>query len=93
MKTRYDTKTGALLLMTVLVSACAPTTPRWDSSFGNSVRASIASQVINPASAGNTNPVNGIDGSAALGAHQQYSRSYAKPAGSAPPMAVDSGAR
>jgi type IV pilus biogenesis protein CpaD/CtpE len=67
--------TAALAL---LLSACAATTPQNDARFGQSVRATLASQVADPAAVRNATPVNGIDGRAALGALQRYEKSFGK---------------
>lgn len=66
-------------LLALLLSACAPTTPHWDARFGESVRATMASQVADPAAVRNANPVDGIDGRAARAAHERYERSFARP--------------
>ena len=62
----------SLLALAATLTACAETTPRWDSSFGNSVRSTFAAQVINPAAVRNTNPAGGIDGRAAMTAQKKY---------------------
>lgn len=62
----------SLLALAATLTACAETTPRWDSTFGNSVRGAFAAQVINPAAARNNNPVGGIDGRAAMTAQKKY---------------------
>ena len=62
----------SLLALAATLTACAETTPRWDSSFGNSVRSTFAAQVINPAAMRNTNPAGGIDGRAAMTAQKKY---------------------
>lgn len=62
----------SLLALAAGVTACAETTPRWDSTFGNSVRSTFAAQVISPAAVRNTNPVDGIDGPAAMAAQKKY---------------------
>jgi type IV pilus biogenesis protein CpaD/CtpE len=67
--------TAALAL---LLPACAATTPHNDAHFGQSVRATLASQVADPAAVRNATPVNGIDGNAALGALQRYEKSFGK---------------
>lgn len=63
------------VLLALLLSGCA-TSPRWDAQFGDSVRATLAQQVANPAAADNPNPVSGIDGRAARGAQERYERSF-----------------
>lgn len=62
----------SLLALAATLAACAQTTPRWDSTFGDSVRSTFAAQVINPAAVRNANPVAGIDGRAALTTQQKY---------------------
>ena len=62
-----------------LLSACAATTPQNDARFGQSVRATLASQVADPAAVRNATPVNGIDGRAARAALQRYEHSFGKP--------------
>jgi type IV pilus biogenesis protein CpaD/CtpE len=62
----------------LVLSACAATTPQNDARFGQSVRATLASQVADPAAVRNATPVNGIDGRAALGALQRYEKSFGK---------------
>lgn len=68
-----------LLAAACLLSACAPTTPRFDASFGKAVRAAVAQQTLNPAASGNANPVSGIDGKAAREAVDRYQKSFAQP--------------
>ena len=76
-----------LLALAATLAGCAETTPRWDSSFGNSVRSTFAAQVINPAAARNTNPAGGMDGQAAMTAHIKYeSGEGAKETSAAPTM-------
>jgi hypothetical protein len=69
-------------VLALLLSACS-TTPQADASFGQSVRATLLSQVANPAAARNDNPVTGQDGRAARAAQEQYEKSFGK-ADSAP---------
>lgn len=63
-----------------LLSACAPTTPQWDASFGNAVRTAIAQQTLHPDASGNPDPVSGIDGRAAREAIDRYQKSFRQPA-------------
>ncbi len=79
-------RAGAAMALAAALAGCAPTSPQWESSFGNSVRASVAAQVIDPAAARNPDPVSGIDNKAAAGIVQQYTQGYAKPAAAPPPM-------
>ncbi len=62
-----------------LLSACAPTTPQWDASFGNSVRAAVAAQTLNPEASKNPDPVSGMDGRAARDAIGRYQKSFKEP--------------
>lgn len=68
---------GASLACLAALSGCASTSPAFEQSFGQTLRVSLASQVIDPAASSNANPVNGVDSNAALGAQLQYARSYA----------------
>lgn len=72
--------------LALLLSACAATAPQSDARFGQSVRATLAAQVAQPAAVRNANPVSGVDGQAARAAQERYERSFAKPeAAAAPP--------
>ncbi len=85
------TLSGALLIAAAIsMSACAPTTPRWDASFGTSVRTSVASQVMHAEAVRNTNPVSGMDGKAAVEAHRSYVKSFAMPERAPAPMTAKS---
>jgi type IV pilus biogenesis protein CpaD/CtpE len=79
MNTRISSMT-ALLAALAALAGCAQSSPKFDASFGASVRATVAAQVADPAAAGNANPVSGIDGRAAAAAQQRYESSYARPA-------------
>lgn len=76
-------------LAAALLSACAQTTPRWDERFGESVRANLAVQVINPAAGANPNPAAGIDGKAARAAYERYVESFQKPEANAPRALIE----
>lgn len=69
---------GATLLAALSTSACS-STPHFDRHFGDSVRASMAAQVINPDAVRNADPVAGIDGRAAKGAQDRYELSVEPP--------------
>ena len=73
-------KLGAALLALATLSGCATSGWRADSSFGNSVRATTASQIIDPSAVRNTSTVAGIDGRAARAAQARYEASFAQPA-------------
>ena len=74
------------LPLVFLLNACVSTTPRLDSSFGNSVRAIVASQVIQPGAARNTSAPAGIDGRAAVAAQRHYLLSFGTPSRAEPAM-------
>ena len=63
------------LILAALLQGCS-TTPRFNEHFGDSVRANLAAQVIDPAAARNADPVAGIDGAAARASHERYQRSF-----------------
>ncbi len=63
----------------VLLTACVANTPEWDKRFGESVRAAIAQQTIDPKAGQNTDPVAGIDGKAANDAMGRYQSSFKEP--------------
>jgi type IV pilus biogenesis protein CpaD/CtpE len=68
-----------------LLAACAAPSPQADARFGQSVRATIASQVAQPAAVRNANPVDGIDGRAARAAQEHYERSFGQAQGGSVP--------
>jgi hypothetical protein len=84
MKTSMQTL--GLCALAAIVAGCAPVAPHWESSFGNAVRATVASQVADPAAARNANPVAGIDGRAAQAAQQHYEASFRTPSKQEPVM-------
>jgi hypothetical protein len=77
-------------VVVVLLHGCVAPAPRFEGSFGDSVRANLAAQVANPAAAANTNPASGIDGKAARAAQERYEKSFAQPEQSAPAL-INSG--
>lgn len=94
MDTRLRFSRSALLLaLAATVAACAETTPRWDSSFGNSVRASFAAQVAQPAAVRNADPVAGTDGHSARAAHREYERANSENTSAPAPMMDGDGAK
>ena len=70
---------AALLALLLAALQGCRTTPRFNDHFGESVRANLAAQVLDPAAAANARPVTGIDGVAARGAHERYQRSFSEP--------------
>ncbi|MFL6676372.1 MAG: hypothetical protein ACJ8LG_24165 [Massilia sp.] len=73
--------------MLALLAGCA-SSPRFEAGFGDSVRAAVAAQVANPAAVQNTNPVNGLEGSAARGAQERFEHSYKQPQELAAPVTI-----
>lgn len=68
------TATGAVLLL----GACAPTSPRVDSRFGESTRMLVAQQTLNP-DAGNRQVPESMDASAARESLERYRTSFREP--------------
>ena len=62
-----------------LLTSCAPTTPKFDSHFGQAVRLTFAQQILNPEAGFNPNPVIGIDGRAARESKGRYQNSFKEP--------------
>jgi hypothetical protein len=63
----------------LFLSSCAPTTPKFDSHFGQAVRLTFAQQIITPEAGLNPTPVIGIDGRAAREAMGRYQNSFKEP--------------
>lgn len=72
-----------LLLSLVILTGCAPITPRWDARFGDAVGIAKAQQTINPEASLNTEPVKGIDGQAGDAVFDNFRNSFRNPQ---PPM-------
>lgn len=87
----FTTMSAALLALAACASGCAPTSPQFERSFGNAVRASVAAQVADPAAVRNTNPVSGMDGPAARAAYQRYQESFSKPEPQVPMQDIGGG--
>lgn len=71
----------APLFMFLCLSACSSAgrmAP--DGVNGNTVRATLASQVLRPEAVRNADPVAGMDGAAAVQAQHKYEKSFSKPA-------------
>lgn len=81
---------AVVLLAASVLGGCA-SSPAIDATFGQSVRGSVAAQVYNPAAAANTSPVLGLDAHAALGAQQQYQKSFTEPPARAAAMVTNGG--
>ena len=66
------------IALPLLLAACAPTTPQWDSQFGQSVRLAQQQQTLDPKAGGDA-PVNGIEGSTARESITRYRNSFKEP--------------
>lgn len=71
--------TLACSLAVLGLSGCVATSPQLDARFGDATRALTAQQVISPEASLNPSPVSGVDGKAASGAMQQYTKSFTEP--------------
>ena len=76
--TRLVSVSCAALLL-ALMGGCASRTPNLDAQFGKSVRLLNAQQTINPNAMANTDPVLGLDGTAALGGYGDYQKTFTTP--------------
>ncbi|MES2181453.1 MAG: pilus assembly protein [Pseudomonadota bacterium] len=59
-----------------LLTACAESTPYYNSKFGDAARETFNQQIANPEAVNNNNPVKGIDGRAAHDAVESYQKSF-----------------
>ena len=66
---------GAVLL---LVGSCAPSPVKLAPDFGHSVKSAIDSQMLDPESRANLDPVEGLDGTAAKTAIERYRATFEK---------------
>jgi hypothetical protein len=83
MQTKFPIRIAAPALLALLLAACA-TAPRTDERFGESVRATLASQIASPAAVRNSSAASGIDGRAARAGQERYEHSFAKTEAAAP---------
>jgi len=75
----------AALALAMQLAACAhSSTPQLDPRFGDAVRLAMTQQVRDPASAGNRQPADGLDGPSAHAVMQRYRASFVEPNGQAP---------
>lgn len=75
----------AALALALQLAACAHgSTPQLDQRFGDAVRLAMAQQLRYPASAGQRQPADGLDGASAHAVMQRYRASFAEPNGQAP---------
>jgi len=68
-----------MLCASVLAVAGCAQSPNLDRHFGETLNRINAQQTLNPVAAGNTDPVQGLDGGAAMGAYGAYQKSYKAP--------------
>lgn len=90
MSTSSSKLSAVLLAASAVLAGCAPTAPRYESSFGHSVRAAVAAQTIDPGAVRNVDPVAGIDGRAAAAAQARYEASFRNPTAQEPAMTTGS---
>lgn len=86
MNSRILMQGASTLALAATLTGCASAGWHADAGFGSSVRATTASQIIDPGAAANLNPVAGIDGRAARAAQWRYETSFAMPAAPAESM-------
>lgn len=86
-------RTGLASMAALLALTACSTTPRLDRNFGNSVRAAVAAQTIDPAAVRNQDPVHGMDGRAALASQQRYVQSFQGKGQSAPAPLISGSAK
>ena len=61
------------------LGGCLTSTPYWDAHFGESVSQIRSMQTLNPDASANTDPVAGVDGTAAVAAQTNYGKSFTTP--------------
>jgi type IV pilus biogenesis protein CpaD/CtpE len=86
---------AALAFLAVGAAGCSTTatsmeeylsaSPRETAAFGNTVRANVAAQTLNPEASRNADPVTGIDARSAASAYDRYQQSFKVPP---PPLQV-----
>ncbi|WP_168789954.1 hypothetical protein [Paraburkholderia aromaticivorans] len=65
--------------LSAALAGCLSSTPHWDATFGDSVNQIKEMQTLNPNASANTDPVAGIDGTAAAAAQKSYAKSFTAP--------------
>lgn len=83
----HGLRLSTLLATLLAITACTPTTPQWDSRFGESVRLVRSQQVLDPG-AGGDEPVNGIDGATGRESIGRYRSTFREPPPPASPFAI-----
>ena len=76
---RIHLRGASALLALLAVTGCVSTTPHMDSHFGEVVNLVKAQQTLNPDASRNSEPLNGMDGKAAMSAYDEYQKSYRAP--------------
>ncbi|WP_179400624.1 hypothetical protein [Burkholderia guangdongensis] len=82
MKSAYLVIARRAALAVPLVAAlagCMSSTPVWDSRFGDSYRATMQAQIIDPHAADHAPATPVVSGTAAAGAIDNYNQSFQKP--------------
>ena len=69
----------AIVILAASQMACTPTTPHWDTKFGDAVRLAVKQQTLNPNAGTNPDPVAGVDGNVAREAMGRYQNSFKEP--------------
>jgi len=69
----------SVILASLVLAACATSTPKLDDHFGEAVNAAKAQQTLNPDASLNTDSVAGVDGEAANAAIDRYHKSFVQP--------------
>lgn len=92
MSLRRNLLVSAALVATLpaALQGCS-TTPRFNASFGDAVRANMAAQLLDPGAARNANPATGMDGVSARAAHERYQRSFSEKTAPPPTLIVGAG--
>ena len=71
-----NTSTSMLILGTVVLGACAQTSPGWDSRFGDATRQAVSLQVIDPDAPSRSRGPMRTDGKAVSGVMTGYAQSF-----------------
>jgi hypothetical protein len=84
-------RAGVCAAISLSLAGCLTSTPQWDAHFGETVQQITASQVLNPQAGSNTDPVTGVNGSAAAAAMFRYDKSFSQPTIVSSPFGVGLG--
>ncbi len=83
-------RTATVATLLLGIAACAPTTPQWDSRFGETVRLTAQQQTLNPKAGGDA-PVNGIDAATGRESIGRYRSSFREPPPAPSPISIGVG--